>query len=124
MLPCMRSGIWKGLSEKLQKKSWIKKVKESSNIEMTSQPQAKGTKQHEKITTSVTEQELDVFLLGGDSDEGPEDEDEGFDDAFGKMADGLVSTVQFMNLILLLRICLIACDRVDLLKMMKVIGHK
>ncbi|KAL4326076.1 hypothetical protein GQ457_11G027510 [Hibiscus cannabinus] len=67
-----------------------KKVKESSNIEMTSQPQEKGTKLHNKNLTSFTEQDLDAFLLGGDSDEGPEDGDEGFDDDFGKMTDSLV----------------------------------
>ena len=47
------------------------KVEESSNVEMTSNPQAKETKQHSKSSTSSTEQDLDVFLLGGDSDEGP-----------------------------------------------------
>ncbi|XVE54646.1 hypothetical protein DITRI_Ditri03aG0098900 [Diplodiscus trichospermus] len=63
------------------------KVKESSSIEMTSNPQAKETKQHTKSLTSSTEQELDVFLLGGDSDEGPDDGDEVFDDDFDKMVD-------------------------------------
>ncbi|GMI76765.1 hypothetical protein like AT1G26300 [Hibiscus trionum] len=68
-----------------------KKVKEHSNIEMTSQPQAtKGTKLRNKTSTLFTEQDLDVFLLGGDSDEGPEDGDEGFDDDFDKMADSSV----------------------------------
>ncbi|XWS37238.1 hypothetical protein CRYUN_Cryun19dG0026200 [Craigia yunnanensis] len=63
------------------------KVKESSNVEMTSNQQAKETKQHSKSSTSSTEQDLDVFLLGGDSDEGPDDGDEGFDDDFDKMVD-------------------------------------
>ncbi|XP_039017216.1 uncharacterized protein LOC120148095 isoform X2 [Hibiscus syriacus] len=70
-----------------------KKVKESSNIEMTSQPQAKGSKLHNETSITFTEQDLDAFLLGGDSDEddeGPEDGDEGFDDDFGKMSDSLV----------------------------------
>ncbi|XP_039034387.1 uncharacterized protein LOC120170518 isoform X2 [Hibiscus syriacus] len=66
-----------------------KKVKESSNIEMTSQPQAKGSKLHNETSITFTEQDLDAFLLGGDSDEDPEDGDEGFDDDFGKMSDSL-----------------------------------
>ncbi|MBA0578396.1 hypothetical protein Gorai_020679, partial [Gossypium raimondii] len=48
-----------------------KKMKESSNIEMTSQQQAKESKQHNKTSASFVEQDLDVFLLGGDSDECP-----------------------------------------------------
>ncbi|XP_022769508.1 synapse-associated protein 1-like isoform X4 [Durio zibethinus] len=63
------------------------KVKESSNVEMTSNSQAKETKQHSKYSTSSTEQDLDAFLLGGDSDEGPDDTDEVFDDDFDKMVD-------------------------------------
>ncbi|KAJ0048320.1 hypothetical protein Pint_16306 [Pistacia integerrima] len=52
----------------------------------------KSQEQHQsKTSTSLTrEQDLDVFLLGGDSDEGPglsDDGDEVFDDDFDKMAD-------------------------------------
>ncbi|GMI95220.1 hypothetical protein like AT1G26300 [Hibiscus trionum] len=75
------------VEQRASEKVLDKKVKESPNIEMTSQPQARGTKQNSKSLTSFTEQDLDVFLLGGDSDEGPEDGDEGFDDDFGKMDD-------------------------------------
>ncbi|KAL4341058.1 hypothetical protein GQ457_08G036750 [Hibiscus cannabinus] len=75
------------VEQKAAEKVLDKKVKESSNIEMRSQPQTKGTKQHSKRPTSFNEEDLDVFLLGGDSDEGPEDGDEGFEDDFGKMAD-------------------------------------
>ncbi|KAK8617126.1 hypothetical protein V6N13_117093 [Hibiscus sabdariffa] len=75
------------VEQKAAEKVLDKNVKESSNIEMRSQPQTKGTKQHSKRSTSRTEEDLDVFLLGGDSDEGPEDGDEGFGDDFGKMAD-------------------------------------
>lgn len=40
-------------------------------------------------TSSITEQDLDVFLLGdlGDSDGGTDNRDEGFDDDFDKMVD-------------------------------------
>ncbi|EOY22168.1 PREDICTED: uncharacterized protein LOC18604908 [Theobroma cacao] len=63
------------------------KVKDSSNVEMTSKPQAKETKEHGKTSTSSAEQDLDIFLLGDDSDEGPDDGDDGFDDDFDKMVD-------------------------------------
>ncbi|GKV25176.1 hypothetical protein SLEP1_g34648 [Rubroshorea leprosula] len=62
-----------------------KNVKEPSNVEMASKHEAKI-----KTSTSSTEQDLDVFLLGGDSDEGPEDGDgDGGldDDDFDKIAD-------------------------------------
>ncbi|GLT44099.1 hypothetical protein SLA2020_180150 [Shorea laevis] len=62
-----------------------KNVKEPSDVEMASEPEAKI-----KTSTSSTEQDLDVFLLGGDSDEGPEDDDgDGGldDDDFDKIAD-------------------------------------
>ncbi|XVF54491.1 hypothetical protein PTKIN_Ptkin05aG0184400 [Pterospermum kingtungense] len=62
-------------------------VKESSNVEMTSNPQATENKQHSKSLISSTEQDLDEFLLGGDSDEALDDGDEGFDDDFDKMVD-------------------------------------
>lgn len=55
------------------------------NVEMTSKPEAKS----KTSTSSSTEQDLDVFLLGGDSDEGPEDDDDdaGLDDDFDKITD-------------------------------------
>ncbi|OMO69932.1 hypothetical protein COLO4_28855 [Corchorus olitorius] len=77
-------------------------VKKSSDVEInskpeakeiTSKPEAKETKQQSKTSTSSTEQDLDVFLLGGDSDEGPDDEDGDFDDDFDKMVDSSVRTV-------------------------------
>ncbi|XVF08884.1 hypothetical protein REPUB_Repub07fG0042700 [Reevesia pubescens] len=63
------------------------KMKESANVKMNSRPQAKETERHTKTSTSSSEQDLDLFLLGGDSDEGPDDGDEGFDDDFDKMVD-------------------------------------
>ncbi|KAL1090114.1 hypothetical protein V6Z11_D07G066300 [Gossypium hirsutum] len=68
------------IERKTAEKIRDKKMKESSNIEMTSQQQAKESKQHNKTSASFVEQDLDVFLLGGDSDECPDDGDEGFDD--------------------------------------------
>ncbi|KAL1160491.1 hypothetical protein E1A91_A07G066600v1 [Gossypium mustelinum] len=68
------------IERKTAEKIRDKKIKESSNIEMTTQQQAKESKQHNKTSASFVEQDLDVFLLGGDSDECPDDGDEGFDD--------------------------------------------
>ncbi|XP_039030551.1 uncharacterized protein LOC120165022 [Hibiscus syriacus] len=51
----------KEAERKAAEKVLDKKVKESSNIEMTSQPQEKGTKQHGKSSTSVTEQDWMCF---------------------------------------------------------------
>ncbi|XP_057952383.1 uncharacterized protein LOC131146664 isoform X2 [Malania oleifera] len=65
------------------------RVMETSKV-ATSKPEAKGVKEQSKTSTSShTEQDLDVFLLGdlGDSDDGPDDEDGGFDDDFDKMVD-------------------------------------
>ncbi|MBA0821258.1 hypothetical protein Goarm_018127, partial [Gossypium armourianum] len=59
------------IERKTAEKIRDKKMKESSNIEMTSQQQAKESKQHNKTSASFVEQDLDVFLLGGDSDECP-----------------------------------------------------
>ncbi|GLU13287.1 hypothetical protein SLE2022_299290 [Rubroshorea leprosula] len=64
-----------------------KNVEEPSYVAMNSKTEAKN-----KTSTSSTEQDLDVFLLGGDSDEGgPEDDvgDGSLDDDFDKMADFL-----------------------------------
>ncbi|XP_031287596.1 uncharacterized protein LOC116146326 isoform X1 [Pistacia vera] len=70
-------------------------VEGSSEVEIIPKSGAKESNQHQsKTSTSLTrEQDLDVFLLGGDSDEGPDksglsdDGDEVFDDDFDKMAD-------------------------------------
>ncbi|KAF3948353.1 hypothetical protein CMV_025635 [Castanea mollissima] len=64
-------------------------AEESQKIEITSKPEAKEVKQQIKTSSSSTEQDLDEFLLGdpGDSDDGPDDADGGFDDDFDKMVD-------------------------------------
>lgn len=65
-------------------------TKETSKVGMTSKSGVKETNLQSKTSTSsATEQDLDVFLLGdlGDSDDGQDDGDEGFDDDFDKMAD-------------------------------------
>lgn len=47
-------------------------VKEPSKDEIIPKPEAKESNQYSKTSTSYTaEQDLDVFLLGGDSDEDP-----------------------------------------------------
>ncbi|XP_023925891.1 uncharacterized protein LOC112037308 [Quercus suber] len=64
-------------------------AEESQKIEITSKPEAKEVNQKIKTSSSSTEQDLDEFLLGdpGDSDDGPDDADGGFDDDFDKMVD-------------------------------------
>ncbi|XP_002514599.2 uncharacterized protein LOC8264675 [Ricinus communis] len=51
---------------------------------VTSKPEVKKSSQQSKASA---EQDLDVFLLGGESDEGPDDGDGTFDDDFEKMVD-------------------------------------
>ncbi|KAJ9140588.1 hypothetical protein P3X46_031220 [Hevea brasiliensis] len=53
----------------------------------TSKPEVKKSNHESKtLTSSSAEQDLDIFLLGGDSDEGPDDGEGDFDD-FDKMVD-------------------------------------
>ncbi|XP_057480196.1 uncharacterized protein LOC130767381 [Actinidia eriantha] len=60
------------------------KMRGASSSETTSKTEAGSLNQK---TSSVTEQDLDVFLLGdlGDSDDGPDEGDGGFDDDFDKI---------------------------------------
>ncbi|OMO58762.1 hypothetical protein CCACVL1_25366 [Corchorus capsularis] len=74
-------------NENLKKSSGVEMTSKPEGKEITSKPEAKETKQPSKTSTSSAEQDLDVFLLGGDSDEGPDDEDGDFDDDFDKMVD-------------------------------------
>ncbi|KAM7483100.1 hypothetical protein LguiB_007683 [Lonicera macranthoides] len=63
-------------------------VKEISTAGAVSNTQMAGKNPKSKSpTSSTTEQDLDVFLLGdlGDSDDGPDDGDDGFDDDFDKI---------------------------------------
>ncbi|PON82985.1 BSD domain containing protein [Trema orientale] len=67
---------------------------EPTMVEITSKAEVKEANQQSKTSTSSsTEQDLDVFLLGdlGDSDDGPDDDDGDFDGDFDKLMDGLVS---------------------------------
>ncbi|PSR89098.1 ATP synthase subunit b like [Actinidia chinensis var. chinensis] len=60
------------------------KMRGASSSETTSKTETGSLNQK---TSSVTEQDLDVFLLGdlGDSDDGPDEGDGGFDDDFDKI---------------------------------------
>lgn len=62
------------------------KMKETSTGGTTTKTAAAGMNQKSK-TSSAAEQDLDVFLLGdlGDSDDAPEEGDEGLDDDFDKI---------------------------------------
>lgn len=62
------------------------KMKETSRGGTTTKTAAAGMNQKSK-TSSAAEQDLDVFLLGdlGDSDDAPEEGDEGLDDDFDKI---------------------------------------
>lgn len=51
----------------------------------TSKTTVDGKDQKSKKTTSSTDQDLDVFLLGEDSDDGPDDGDDCFDEDFDKI---------------------------------------
>lgn len=66
-------------------------VKEPPNAGVASEAETKDPNNPSKLrkTSTSTEQDLDVFLLGdlGDDDEGPDDGDVGFDDDFDKMVD-------------------------------------
>ncbi|XP_044465721.1 uncharacterized protein LOC123195922 isoform X2 [Mangifera indica] len=76
---------------KLKSKEEVKddRVEESSKVEIIPISGAKESNelQHKASTASTREEDLDIFLLGGDSDEGPDDGDEVFDDDFDRMAD-------------------------------------
>lgn len=53
-------------------KAPVEIVKEVSLAETTSKPEAEATAQkNKKATSSTSDQDLDVFLLGEDSDDGP-----------------------------------------------------
>ncbi|XP_074370820.1 uncharacterized protein LOC141711977 [Apium graveolens] len=61
----------------------VKDDTKSSEDRTISNSETGGTVQKTKsVSSAATEQDLDVFLLGdlGDSDDGPDDKDEGFDD--------------------------------------------
>ncbi|XP_039162661.1 uncharacterized protein LOC104421021 [Eucalyptus grandis] len=66
-------------------------VKEHSNAGVASKAETKEPNNPSKLskTSTSTEQDLDVFLLGdlGDDDEGPDAGDADFDDDFDKMVD-------------------------------------
>ncbi|KAJ4831946.1 hypothetical protein Tsubulata_045292 [Turnera subulata] len=63
------------------------KAEENQKV-ATSEPAAvKSNHQSKKSTSSSTEQDLDVFLLGEESDEGPDDGEKDFDDDLDKMVD-------------------------------------
>ncbi|KAF7847279.1 hypothetical protein BT93_L3127 [Corymbia citriodora subsp. variegata] len=66
-------------------------VKEPPNAGVASKAETKEANNPSKLskTSTSTEQDLDVFLLGdlGDDDDGPDDGDAGFDDDFDKMVD-------------------------------------
>lgn len=70
------------------KQKAAEEVKDISTVGTVSKTEVEGMNQKNKSTTSsATEQDLDVFLLGdlGDSDDSPDDGDEGFDDDFDKI---------------------------------------
>ncbi|XP_044476319.1 uncharacterized protein LOC123203906 isoform X3 [Mangifera indica] len=77
---------------KVKSKEQVKNdgVEESSKVRIIPKSGAPEANQQKSKTSasSTTEQDLDVFLLGGDSDKGPDDGDEVFDDDFDKMVDG------------------------------------
>ncbi|KAI4344005.1 hypothetical protein L6164_011283 [Bauhinia variegata] len=65
------------------------KAVESPKVELTSNQEEQEVKKENKTSTSSTEQDLDVFLLGdtGDSDDDPDDQNVGFDDDLDKLVD-------------------------------------
>ncbi|XP_061355287.1 uncharacterized protein LOC133299812 [Gastrolobium bilobum] len=62
---------------------------EPLKVESTSNQEVQEVKKETKTSASSTEQDLDVFLLGGtgDSDDDPDDGDGGFDDHLDKLVD-------------------------------------
>lgn len=68
------------------------KVQENSSPASTSKTQVPESKPQDKASKSATaDHDLDVFLLGdlGDSDEGPDEQDDTFDDDFDKVDDSM-----------------------------------
>lgn len=65
------------------------RVMESPKVETTSKPEVKEQTQQSKTSKlSPSNQDLDIFLLGGDSDDDPGDDDDGnFDYDLDKMVD-------------------------------------
>ncbi|KAM3318880.1 hypothetical protein P3S67_006080 [Capsicum chacoense] len=67
-------------------KANVEEAKDISSAGSTSKSVIGATTQTNKKTASSTaDQDLDVFLLGEDSDEGPDDEESAFDDDFDKI---------------------------------------
>ncbi|KDP31392.1 hypothetical protein JCGZ_11768 [Jatropha curcas] len=63
-------------------------VEEPPKATVTSKQEVKKPNQQTKASSlSSADQDLDVFLLGGESDEGPDDSDGTFDDDLDKMVD-------------------------------------
>ncbi|GAA0186159.1 hypothetical protein LIER_33447 [Lithospermum erythrorhizon] len=82
----------KRFMEEEQQKSAVKETddvaKETLPVGVTTNtPAVENTQKTRSGTLSASEQDLDVFLLGdtGDSDEGPDDRDDAFDDDFDKL---------------------------------------
>ncbi|XP_009757588.1 uncharacterized protein [Nicotiana sylvestris] len=64
-------------------KAKVEEAKDISSAETTSTPVTRATTQtNKKAASSTADQDLDVFLLGEDSDEGPDDRDDASDDDF------------------------------------------
>ncbi|XP_030455422.1 uncharacterized protein LOC115676621 [Syzygium oleosum] len=78
-------------SEEVKEPANATEVKEPGNAGVASKAETEEPNNPIKLskTSTSTEQDLDVFLLGdlGDDDEGPDDGDAGFDDDFDKMVD-------------------------------------
>ncbi|TXG51662.1 hypothetical protein EZV62_024186 [Acer yangbiense] len=100
---------------KLKSSEQIKDVaKEPSEVEIIPKSEAQQSNQQSKTSTSsAREQELDVFLLGGESDEDPDfaadGDDGGFDDDLDKMVDNSAGQRIRFNLIIVKYLLNILC---------------
>ncbi|CAN4088326.1 unnamed protein product [Withania somnifera] len=67
-------------------KANVEEAKDISSAGTTSKPVIGATTQtNKRAASSTADQDLDVFLLGDDSDEGPDDGENGFDNDFDKI---------------------------------------
>ncbi|XP_020227377.1 uncharacterized protein LOC109808686 isoform X2 [Cajanus cajan] len=74
--------------EKLKSSEQDHKVMmKSLSTELNSNQEVQEVKKETKSSKPSTEQDLDVFLLGGDSDDEPDDGDGGYDDDLDKLMD-------------------------------------